>query len=68
MESSYEETELMDEKLQATVNDVHDYWNTHTLGFQYVTDKSIKPRDARIFRAHSPVDEPIQVSVDHGAH
>ena len=33
----------MEENLQTTVNDVHDYWNTHTLGFQYVTDPSIKP-------------------------
>ena len=41
----------MEENLQATVNDVHDYWNTHTLGFQYVTDLSIKP-GTREFFAH----------------
>ena len=41
----------MDEKLATTVGEVHDYWNTHTLGFQYVTDKSIKP-GTREFFAH----------------
>ncbi len=33
----------MDKTLQDTVREVHDYWNNHTLGFQYVTDQSIKP-------------------------
>ncbi|HRQ37286.1 MAG TPA: class I SAM-dependent methyltransferase [Chloroflexota bacterium] len=33
----------MDQELTQTVQAVHDYWNSHTLGFQYVTDKSIEP-------------------------
>ena len=32
----------MDEKLTTVVGEVHDYWNTHTLGLQYVTDLSAK--------------------------
>ncbi|MBX3058684.1 MAG: methyltransferase domain-containing protein [Anaerolineae bacterium] len=33
----------MDQDLTQTVQAVHDYWNSHTLGFQYVTDQSIEP-------------------------
>ena len=32
----------MDELLKVTVDSVHDYWNTHTLGLQYVTDDDIE--------------------------
>jgi hypothetical protein len=32
----------MDENIQDTVTAVHDYWNSHTLGFQYVTDPNIQ--------------------------
>jgi ubiquinone/menaquinone biosynthesis C-methylase UbiE len=32
----------MDQSLQDTVSQVHDYWNSHTLGLQYVTDKNIE--------------------------
>lgn len=32
----------MNKKLDSTVTQVHDYWNTHTLGFQYVTDPNIQ--------------------------
>lgn len=39
----------MDEKLATTVGEVHDYWNTHTLGFQYVTDKNVKPGSPEFF-------------------
>jgi ubiquinone/menaquinone biosynthesis C-methylase UbiE len=39
----------MDEKLAPTIGDIHDYWNTHTLGFQYVTDESIKPGTPEFF-------------------
>src|SRR5919108_2921421 len=41
----------MDENLATTVGEVHDYWNTHTLGLQYVTDKSVRP-GTREFFAH----------------
>lgn len=33
----------MNESLQTVVRDVHDYWNEHTLGFQYVTDPNLEP-------------------------
>ncbi|HUM70563.1 MAG TPA: class I SAM-dependent methyltransferase [Chloroflexota bacterium] len=33
----------MDQELTQTVQAVHDSWNSHALGFQYVTDKSIEP-------------------------
>ena len=32
----------MDETLQTLVSDVHDYWNSHTLGYQYVTDAALE--------------------------
>jgi SAM-dependent methyltransferase len=50
----------MDQKLQSTVNDVHDYWNTHTLGFQYVTDKSIKPGTPEFFAHIRPWMNPYK--------
>jgi ubiquinone/menaquinone biosynthesis C-methylase UbiE len=50
----------MDEKLQTTVNNVHDYWNTHTLGFQYVTDKSIKPGTPEFFTHIRPWMNPYK--------
>lgn len=50
----------MDEKLKATVDDVHDYWNTHTLGFQYVTDKSIQPGTAEFFAHIRPWMNPYK--------
>jgi ubiquinone/menaquinone biosynthesis C-methylase UbiE len=31
----------MDKTLKATVTAVHDYWNSHTLGLQYVTDDTL---------------------------
>ena len=39
----------MDEKLALTVGEVHDYWNTHTLGLQYVTDRNVKPGTREFF-------------------
>jgi hypothetical protein len=32
----------MDDALQGTVEAVHDYWNSHTLGLQYMTDESLE--------------------------
>jgi ubiquinone/menaquinone biosynthesis C-methylase UbiE len=37
-----QESSKMDNTLQATVSAVHDYWNSHTLGLQYITDKSLE--------------------------
>lgn len=32
----------MDKAIQATVSAVHDYWNSHTLGMQYVTNNKLE--------------------------
>jgi hypothetical protein len=50
----------MDEKLATTVGEVHDYWNTHTLGFQYVTDKNIKPGTPEFFAHIRPWMNPYK--------
>jgi SAM-dependent methyltransferase len=50
----------MDSKLQSTVNDVHDYWNTHTLGFQYVTDSSVQPGTPEFFAHIRPWMNPYK--------
>lgn len=50
----------MDQQLQSTVNDVHDYWNTHTLGFQYVTDPNIKPGTPEFFEHIRPWMNPYK--------
>jgi SAM-dependent methyltransferase len=50
----------MDEKLATTVEEVHDYWNTHTLGFQYVTDKSIEPGTPGFFTHIRPWMNPYK--------
>jgi ubiquinone/menaquinone biosynthesis C-methylase UbiE len=39
----------MEVELEQTVQAVHDYWNSHTLGFQYVTDRSIEPGTPAFF-------------------
>lgn len=41
----------MEQSTRETVEAVYTYWNSHTLGFQYVTDKSIEP-GSREFFAH----------------
>jgi ubiquinone/menaquinone biosynthesis C-methylase UbiE len=33
----------------ATTTAVHDYWNSHTLGFQYVTDQTLEPGTTAFF-------------------
>jgi SAM-dependent methyltransferase len=50
----------MDQQLQSTVTDVHDYWNTHTLGFQYVTDPNIKPGTPEFFAHIRPWMNPYK--------
>jgi ubiquinone/menaquinone biosynthesis C-methylase UbiE len=50
----------MDKNLHATVNNVHDYWNTHTLGFQYVTDQSIEPGTPEFFAHIRPWMNPYK--------
>jgi ubiquinone/menaquinone biosynthesis C-methylase UbiE len=50
----------MDESLEATVDAVRDYWDSHTLGFQYVTDKSIEPGTAEFFAHIQPWMNPYK--------
>ena len=50
----------MDESLKATVGSVHDYWNTHTLGFQYVTDPSVEPGSPEFFAHIRPWMNPYK--------
>jgi ubiquinone/menaquinone biosynthesis C-methylase UbiE len=46
--------------LETTVQSVHDYWNSHTLGFQYVTDKSIEPGSPAFFAHIQPWMNPYK--------
>src|ERR671918_2333920 len=50
----------MDEKLAITVGEVHDYWNTHTLCLQYVTDLSAKPGTPEFFAHIRPWMNPYK--------
>jgi len=50
----------MDEKLALTVGDVHDYWNTHTLGLQYVTDRNVQPGTPEFFAHIRPWMNPYK--------
>ncbi|HEY3475818.1 MAG TPA: class I SAM-dependent methyltransferase, partial [Anaerolineales bacterium] len=50
----------MNEKLATTVSEVHDYWNTHTLGLQYVTDKSMRPGTPEFFAHIRPWMNPYK--------
>src|SRR3989304_7593651 len=50
----------MDEKLDSTVGLIHDYWNTHTLGFQYVTDPDIEVGSPEFFAHIRPWMNPYK--------
>lgn len=50
----------MDKSLEDTIKAVHDYWNSHTLGFQYVTDHSIEPGTAEFFAHIRPWMNPYK--------
>jgi ubiquinone/menaquinone biosynthesis C-methylase UbiE len=50
----------MDEALATIVGEVHDYWNTHTLGLQYVTDLSVKPGTPEFFAHIRPWMNPYK--------
>ena len=50
----------MDEKLATTVEEVHDYWNIHTLGLQYVTDRGIKHGSLEFFAHIRPWMNPYK--------
>jgi ubiquinone/menaquinone biosynthesis C-methylase UbiE len=51
---------MMEDSLKHTVEAVHDYWNSHTLGFQYVTDKNIKPGTPEFFAHIRPWMNPFK--------
>ncbi len=50
----------MDDKLAITVGEVHNYWNTHTLGLQYVTDQNVKPGTPEFFAHIRPWMNPFK--------
>jgi ubiquinone/menaquinone biosynthesis C-methylase UbiE len=51
---------VTDQAIDETVQAVHDYWNTHTLGFQYVTDQSIEPGSPEFFAHIRPWMNPYK--------
>lgn len=50
----------MDEALQNTVSSVYDYWDSHTLGLQYVTDKDIEVGSPEFFAHIRPWMNPYK--------
>jgi ubiquinone/menaquinone biosynthesis C-methylase UbiE len=50
----------MNESLQSTVASVHDYWNVHTLGLQYVTDRSLEVGSPEFFAHIRPWMNPYK--------
>jgi hypothetical protein len=50
----------MNNTLHGTVRAVHDYWNTHTLGFQYVTDNNIEVGSPEFFEHIRPWMNPYK--------
>jgi ubiquinone/menaquinone biosynthesis C-methylase UbiE len=50
----------MDNQLQDTVAKVHDYWNTHTLGLQYITNKDVEIGSPEFFAHIRPWMNPYK--------
>lgn len=50
----------MDSILQDKIASIHDYWDSHTLGFQYVTDKSIEVGSPEFFEHIRPWMNPYK--------
>lgn len=50
----------MDETLQTLVSDVHDYWDSHTLGYQYVTDAQLEVGSPEFFAHIQPWMNPFK--------
>jgi ubiquinone/menaquinone biosynthesis C-methylase UbiE len=50
----------MDEKLALTVEGVQNYWNSHTLGLQYVTDPSVQTGTPEFFAYVRPWMNPYK--------
>lgn len=51
---------MIDKSLEAKVEAVHDYWNAHTLGLQYVTDHSIEVGSPAFFEHIRPWMNPYK--------
>jgi ubiquinone/menaquinone biosynthesis C-methylase UbiE len=50
----------MDQSLKDTVSKVHDYWNSHTLGLQYITDKNVEIGSPEFFAHIRPWMNPFK--------
>ncbi len=50
----------MGKTLQNTVEAVHDYWNSHTLGFQYMTDSTLEVGSPEFFAHIRPWMNPYK--------
>jgi ubiquinone/menaquinone biosynthesis C-methylase UbiE len=50
----------MNNSLQSTVAAVHDYWNSHTLGLQYITDQSLEVGSPEFFAHIRPWMNPYK--------
>ena len=50
----------MNNTSQATVAAVHDYWNSHTLGLQYITDTSLEVGSPQFFAHIRPWMNPYK--------
>jgi ubiquinone/menaquinone biosynthesis C-methylase UbiE len=50
----------MDNQLQDTVAKVHNYWNTHTLGLQYITNKDVEVGSPEFFAHIRPWMNPYK--------
>jgi ubiquinone/menaquinone biosynthesis C-methylase UbiE len=50
----------MNERPSPIVGEVHDYWNEHTLGLQYVTDQDLRPGTPEFFAHIRPWMNPFK--------
>ena len=50
----------MDQATAKTVSQVYDYWNSHTLGMQYITDKSLEVGSSEFFEHIRPWMNPFK--------
>lgn len=50
----------MDEAINSLVSDVHDYWNSHTLGYQYVTNTELEVGSPEYFAHIRPWMNPYK--------
>jgi ubiquinone/menaquinone biosynthesis C-methylase UbiE len=50
----------MEQQAPVSLQAVHDYWNSHTLGFQYVTERGLEPGSAAFFEHIRPWMNPFK--------